>query len=162
MDKLTIHKSQGEIFKCQFKVEGASVKDTSIRLCLEFADNKNMFFYGQIEESGECVVEIPKLKEIEQQNGKLVVEAIVDSIYFKLYEADVELINPVEVSMVKSPITKKTAPQTVVKMEGITTIKNPPPLTENVSPPKKIKSKQDLPSFEKWKHQYIDDDDHER
>jgi hypothetical protein len=45
MNNITIHKNKGEVFKCQFKIDGAEIKDTIVRLCLEFDNNKNMFFY---------------------------------------------------------------------------------------------------------------------
>jgi hypothetical protein len=118
MDKITIQKNKGEIFKCQFTVEGASMEDAVVRLCLEFDDNKNLFFYGRLKQNGECIVEIPKLKELDAKEGLLTVEAIVDSVYFKLYESPVEIKNPIEVTMVQTPKIKQTVPETSVKLEG--------------------------------------------
>ena len=117
-EKLTIQKNKGEIFKCQFTVEGASIEDAVVRLCLEFEDNKNMFFYGSLSPSGECLVEIPKLKDVEAREGTLSVEAIVDSVYFKLFESPVEIKNPIEVTMVQTPKIKQTIPETNVTLKG--------------------------------------------
>ena len=128
MDILTIQKNKGEVFKCQFTVEGASIEDAVVRLCLEFEDNKNMFFYGSLSPSGECLVEIPKLKEVEARKGILTVEAIVDSVYFKLYESPVEIKNPIEMTMVQTPKIKQTVPETHVKLEGF--VKERPSITE--------------------------------
>lgn len=116
MEKLTIYKNKGEIFRCNFKIDGASTKDTSVRLCLEFDNNINLFFYGSLDEDGSCVIEIPKLKNMDDRHGRLAVEAIADSIYFKVYEAEVELKNNVEVTMQN---VKKAKPVTNVELEGI-------------------------------------------
>lgn len=129
MNNIIVHKNKGEVFKCQFKIDGAEIKDTIVRLCLEFDNNKNMFFYGDLHENGECVIEIPELRELKEKEGKLTVEAIADSVYFKLYEANVEFKNSVEVSM-DSPTTKQSTPKMEVKMEG---------LTQEVKPKKVIK-----------------------
>lgn len=120
MNNITIHKNKGEIFKCQFKIDGAEIKDTVVRLCLEFDNNKNMFFYGNLSENGECIIEIPELRELKEKEGKLTVEAIADSVYFKLYEANAEFKNSVEVSMAKMPVTQESVPKMEVKLEGLT------------------------------------------
>lgn len=99
MEKLVIYKNKGETFQCHFDVDGVNSKDVEVRLCLEFGDNKNLFFYGTISESGECDIQIPKLNELENKTGKLSVEAIADSTYFKLYECEISLKNSVDVKM---------------------------------------------------------------
>lgn len=99
MDNNIIYKNRGETFKCNFDIDGASVDDIAVRLCLEFHDNKNLFFYGSIEPDGDCIVHIPRMSEVEDRSGKMIVEAIVDSTYFRLYECNVELKNSVNVKM---------------------------------------------------------------
>lgn len=99
MEKLVIYKNKGDNFKCQFAVDGVEAKDIEVRLCLEFGDNKNFFFYGAINESGECNIQIPKLTELDSKIGKLSVEAIADSTYFKVYECEVSLKNSVDIKM---------------------------------------------------------------
>jgi hypothetical protein len=126
MEKLTIYKNKGETFRCHFNIEGASPKDTTVRLCLEFDNNTNLFFYGSLNEDGGCVIEIPRLKNLEEKRGKLTVEAIADSIYFKVYEADIELRNSVEVTM-QQPTVKKAKPATNVELEGILQDPKPTP-----------------------------------
>lgn len=116
MEKVTIYKNKGEVFKCHFDIDGASAKETEIRLCLEFQDSPNYFFYGTLQDNGDCEINIPRLKNLEEKSGKLVIEAIAESIYFKIYEADVEFRNSVEVTMQSS--IKKT-PSVKVKMEEI-------------------------------------------
>ena len=107
MEKIIIHKNKGEVFECQFKIDGTSIDGTEVRLCLEFDTNKNMFFYGTLENNGTCSIDIPVLKELSNQNGKLFIEAIADSTYFRLYEADVEIKNSVEMSVLKKPKIKE-------------------------------------------------------
>lgn len=105
METITIHKNKPEAFKCQLNIEGADIDQVSVRLLLEFEDNKNLLFYGKINEDGDCIIKIPKLKEIESKKGRLVVEAIADNTHFELYEAKVELKNSVEVKMVKESVS---------------------------------------------------------
>lgn len=135
MDKIVIDKTRGETLRCHFKVEGASISDTIIRLCLELNGNKNMFFNGTLEENGDCVIHIPKLQEFEPQNGKLTIEAIVDSVYFKLYEAGVELSQPVSVQVVRPPVAQETTPPKQIKLEGLQVSTPPAPKKAKPAPP---------------------------
>lgn len=109
MEKITLYKNKGEIFKCHFNIDGASYKDTIVRLCLEFDGNMNYFFNGNLKENGDCIIEIPKLKNIEHNKCKVIVEAVADSMYFKVYEAEADIKNSVEITMEhKASITKPT------------------------------------------------------
>jgi hypothetical protein len=96
MEKIIIYKNKGETFRCQLNVEGAKSEDTIIRLCIELSE-MNLFFKGNLYENGECVIEIPKLKELKDQSGEIYIEVIADSTYFKVYEAEVSLQNSVDV-----------------------------------------------------------------
>jgi hypothetical protein len=97
-------------------------------LCLEFEDNKNLFFYGTLKHDGTCTIDIPTLKELKNKEGKLVVEAIADSTYFRLYEAEVEFKNSVEIEMTKKP-AKESPKKAAVKLEQILS-RNPKPKME--------------------------------
>lgn len=141
MEKLVIYKNKGETFQCHFDVDGVNSKDVEVRLCLEFGDNKNLFFYGTISESGECDIQIPKLNELENKTGKLSVEAIADSTYFKLYECEISLKNSVDVKMKstgkffnqKEPTIKETK----IQLTGIekTEVERPEPVYEEQEEP---------------------------
>jgi hypothetical protein len=131
MDKMIIYRNKGETFECQFRIDGATVEDTMVRLCLEFDTNKNLFFYGTLKSDGTCSIDVPTLKELKNQQGKLVIEAIADSTYFRLYEAEVEFKNSVEMEIIKKPITE--APKkAAIQLEQITKkpIKQPKPKHE--------------------------------
>lgn len=134
MDNLIVYKNKGETFKCHFNIDGAEIKDTFVRLCLEFNNNKNMFFYGNLDKNGDCIIEIPKLKEVQEKDGKLAIEAIADSVYFKLYEANVELKNSVEVS-ITSPLPTKESTQPAIQLSDISQLKKS--IKENKEQPKK-------------------------
>lgn len=133
---MVIHKNKSEVFKCNLKVDGADIDDTVVRLCLEFEDNKNMFFYGKLNNDGTCSITIPKLQEIDSKEGKLTIEAIADSVYFKLYETEVDLRNSIEVEFVKPEIVKEAN----IELQNVTRMD---------SKPQEIKPKPDLkPKFE--------------
>lgn len=102
-------------------------------------------------EDGNCEINIPTLKEIDSKNGKLVIEAIADSTYFKVYEATVEITTPVKVELVetqsslataKPKITMSRAKPTVVK-ESVEPIKEKPK-------PKKTSKQESFESFENY------------
>jgi len=109
-----------------------------------------MFFNGTLNDDGSCVIEIPRLKNVDEKKGKLTVEAIADSIYFKVYEAEVELKNSVEVTM-QTPTVKKAKPATSVELEGFS------------QEPKVEPKKQEMPTiFEKKDEKEPESDGWER
>jgi hypothetical protein len=99
MSNNIIYKNKGETFKCSFDIDGATSGDVKVRLCLEFNDNKNMFFHGKIDKKGNCIISIPKLTELDDKQGNLRIEAIIDDTYFNLYESPIELKNSVQMKI---------------------------------------------------------------
>lgn len=130
-NKIFINKNKDEVFQCHLKTNGTSLKNTSVRLCLEFSNNKNIFFYGKLDETGNCTIHVPKLKDVEVNDGKMIIEAISDSIYFKLYEGEVEIKSSIEIDSIKR-ISKKEEEPVVehVKNEKIKETKSP--IIENI------------------------------
>lgn len=118
MEKLLLYKNKPEIFKCQFKVDGIDHSETKVRLCLEFDDNRNMHFYGELDENGGCDIPIPSLTDVKNDEAKLVIEAIADSTYFKVYEAEVKLKNSVDVKLVEAKTSSKP-PETTSREPNI-------------------------------------------
>ena len=110
MKRFVIHKNKPQAFKCQLMIEGASTSDAEVRMCLELDDNRHVFFNGTIK-GEDCTIKIPKLTEFKDQKGKMFVEAIVDSTYFKLYESEFELKNSLAVKMVSESIVTEDAVQ---------------------------------------------------
>jgi len=162
-DKFIIYKNKEEVFKCHLNIEGSSTDDAIVRLCLEVGD-RNLFFNGTIAESGECIIHIPRLKELKTGLGKLSVEAIADSTYFKLYESELELKNSVEIKLEKPEmvgehrrefnikIDKFKKEEVVMKEEKAPTFKEDvapiPSKVENPFISKKMKPKS---AFDVWR-----------
>jgi len=119
MEKYTLWKNKPETFKCQFNIDGADPAEAVVRLCLEFEDNKNLFFYGELKEDGNCEINMPSLKDTNQNYGKLVIEVIADSTYFKVHEAEIELKNSVDVKMSSINGFAKTAPKIQVEQVSL-------------------------------------------
>ena len=141
MSKMIIHKNKGEIFKCHFDVEGVDYSDVNVRLCLEFEDNRNLYFYGKLSEDGECEIQIPKLLDLKSPSGKLVVEAVADTNYFKLYECEFDLKKSIEVKMEDPSFGEKKAETSKAKvtMANIEIKEEPtvaPAITEEPTPKK--------------------------
>ncbi len=91
--------------------------NTQVRLCLEFDHNKNLFFYGKLNKDGSCEISIPKLTELNDRQGRMAVEVIADSVFFRLYECDVELKNAVDIKMKEDPNLRES---TKISLKDIT------------------------------------------
>lgn len=101
MEKLILYKDKQETIKCKIDIEGADIKNSNIRLCIETADNINMFFSGKINEDGNCEINIPALKLFKQDKieGNYKIEAIIENSYFCLFESVFEIKNSIVVKM---------------------------------------------------------------
>lgn len=135
MEKIKLFKNKGEVFECQFDIDGVSPEDIVVRLCLEF-DNTNLYFNGSVDKNGKCSIKVPKL-DIDEENGHLVVEAIADSNYFKLYECDVILKKSVDIKMNEnnSFFTNRKTESTDTKIQLADIQVNKPEIkTENANP----------------------------
>ena len=118
MENLTIIKNKENTFNCEFQADGVNVNDLIVRLCLELNDNTNLHFYGSVNDEGSCQITIPKLN-VEGKKGDMFIEAIADNVYFKLYEAKVEVKNSVELKM---KVTESTMKNEKVSLNGKITI----------------------------------------
>ncbi len=93
---LTFYRDKREKFKCNLHIDGAQITKSSIRLCLEAA-NMNYFFKGKIDPSGQCIINIPPLPNITEDEGIAIVEVIAESSYFKVHEAPFKIKNSITV-----------------------------------------------------------------
>lgn len=121
------YKDKSETFECNIGVEGTSLSKASARLVLESSEY-NLIFKGNINSSGKCTIEIPKLKVLsENLTGTLKLEVIVDEdTYFVPYEdkfevainkkVTVEVLNKQETKPLSEGKKKVTA--TVVKQNN--------------------------------------------
>jgi TusA-related sulfurtransferase len=106
----TLYTDKQELFECSISLEGASVKNSKVRLVVE-ADNLNLLFKGTIDSSGKCTVPIRKLKNLleESTKGKIKLEVIADDTYFTPWESDFEVETAKKVTVeVKSQTNKNT------------------------------------------------------
>jgi TusA-related sulfurtransferase len=106
----TLYTDKQELFECSISLEGASVKNSKVRLVVE-ADNLNLLFNGTIDSSGKCTVPIRKLKNLleESTKGKIKLEVIADDTYFTPWESDFEVETARKVTVeIKSQTNKNT------------------------------------------------------
>ena len=126
MYKLFTDKS--ELFECDIKIQGASLKKSEARLVVETQDY-SLLFNGSIDSTGKCKVPIRKLKGLidEDSNGSIKLEVIAEDTFFTPWKSkfevqkskmvtvevksqdDREIIqeDKIQVSNVKNEVTKK-------------------------------------------------------
>lgn len=79
---MILYTDKNELFECDIKLEGASLKDTNARLILE-TDKWNLMFYGKVNESGKCKINIDKLKILTEGTiGVMRLEVIAEDSFF--------------------------------------------------------------------------------
>ena len=124
MYKLFTDKS--ELFECDIKLQGASLKKSKARLVVETPDYALMF-NGSISNSGKCEIPIKKLKGLieEDTTGNIRLEVIAEDTYFTPWESNFEVETSKKVQVeVKSQETKPIL-ETQVKVK----VKNTKPIT---------------------------------
>ena len=116
MYKLFTDKS--ELFECDIKLQGASLKKSKARLVVETPDYALMF-NGSISNSGKCEIPIKKLKGLieEDTTGNIRLEVIAEDTYFTPWESNFEVETSKKVTVeVKSQTTKKPIVEAKVKV----------------------------------------------
>lgn len=83
----TLYTDKKEDFKCNIDVEGASISETHARLVLE-GEKLNILYEGKVDSSGNCSVNIDKLKNVlkEGEEGIMRLEVIVEDTFFSPWE----------------------------------------------------------------------------
>ena len=137
-----------ELFECNIKLEGASLKNSQARLIIE-SEDINLLFKGQITPEGKCIIPIKKLKGLLEGNtkGEIKLEVIAEDTYFTpwksefLVEASKKLT--VEVKSQDAEIIAESAPR--VQVSGIKeTTPAVDPITEHVVKLIKLLLKEDI------------------
>ncbi len=79
---------KAELFECDIKLEGASLKDSQARLLIE-SEDLNLIFKGTIDSSGKCTIPVKKLKGLldEDISGDIKLEVIAEDTYFVPWES---------------------------------------------------------------------------
>jgi len=116
MYKLFTDKS--ELFECDIKLRGASLKKSKARLVVETQDY-SLMFNGSISNGGKCEIPIRKLKGLidEDTTGNIRLEVIAEDTFFTPWESDFEVETSKKVTVeVKSQTTKKPIIEAKVKV----------------------------------------------
>jgi len=82
MAETVFYKDKSEKFTCDLEVEGTSIKKTQVRMLLEFSNNHNRLYYGEIDENGHVEVNIPSLKDVDEDSGNAKLEVIAENSFF--------------------------------------------------------------------------------
>ena len=107
MYKLFTDKS--ELFECDIKLQGASLKKSKARLVVETPDY-SLMFNGSISKGGKCEIPIRKLKGLidEDTTGNIRLEVIAEDTFFTPWESDFEVETSKKVTVeVKTQTSKK-------------------------------------------------------
>ena len=90
-NKVTFFRDTGNLFKCNVKIEGASLNESRARLVLLFENGTNLLFNGTINSDGVCEVTFPALKEVKSSTGDALLEIIADSTYFESWKSNFDV-----------------------------------------------------------------------
>ena len=116
MYKLFTDKS--ELFECDIKLQGASLKKSKARLVVETSDY-SLMFNGAISTSGKCEIPIRKLKGLidEDTVGSIRLEVIAEDTFFTPWESDFEVETSKKITVeVKTQTHKKPIVEAKVKI----------------------------------------------
>ncbi len=58
-----LYTDKTEVFECDIKLSGASIKNSKARLVIE-SEDLTLLFSGEISESGKCKVPVKKLRNL--------------------------------------------------------------------------------------------------
>jgi len=120
MYKLFTDKS--ELFECDIKLQGASLKKSKARLVVETSDY-SLMFNGSISNSGKCEIPIKKLKGLidEDITGNIRLEIIAEDTFFTPWETNFEVETSKKVTVeIKTQTTKKPIIEAKIKENNIT------------------------------------------
>ena len=133
-----------EVFECNIKLEGASLKNSQARLIIE-SEDVNLMFEGTINKDGKCSIPIKKLKGLleDSTSGQIKLEVIAEDTYFTPWKSDfiVEASRKVtvEVKSNDAEIIKENTPK--IQISGIEEVD---PVTEHIVRIVKMLVKEDI------------------
>jgi len=111
-----------EVFECNIKLEGASLKNSSALLIIE-SEDVSLLFEGTINKDGKCSIPIKKLKGLleESTQGSIKLEVIAEDVYFTPWKSDFVVDASrkvtVEVKSQNAPLITENKPS--IKVEHI-------------------------------------------
>lgn len=89
-----IYQDKEKIFECTVDVKGANITDTVARLIFEGDKGSSTFYMipGSIDNSGNCLIKIPKLKNLKEgSTGKIFLEIIAENTLFTAWSSDYQI-----------------------------------------------------------------------
>ena len=144
----TLFTDKTELFECNIKLEGASLKNSQARLIIE-SEDINLLFKGQITQDGKCIIPIKKLKGLLEGNtkGEIKLEVIAEDTYFTPWKSEfvVEASKKltVEVKSQDADLIIESAPK--VQVSGIKETESlVDPITEHILKLVKLLIKEDV------------------
>ena len=133
-----------EVFECNVKLEGASLKNSQARLIIE-SEDVNLMFEGTINKDGKCSIPIKKLRGLleDSTSGQIKLEIIAEDTYFTPWKSEfvVEASRKVtvEVKSNDAEIIKENTPK--IQISGIEEVD---PVTEHIIRLVKMLVKEDI------------------
>ena len=114
----TLYADKNNIFECDIQLEGASLAQAFARVIVE-GNDLNLVFDGNINNDGNCRIEMPKLNML-KEGGEMKLEVIADDMYFNPWNSAFELKKSKRVTVeVKQPtnnIIKENKAKVMVKV----------------------------------------------
>ena len=127
----TLYADKNNIFECDIQLEGASLSQAFARVIVE-GNDLNLVFDGNINNDGNCRIEMPKLNML-KEGGEMKLEVIADDMYFNPWNSKFELKKSKSVTVeVKQPtdnIIKENKAKVMVKVNKETRRVNKPKST---------------------------------
>ena len=127
----TLYADKNNIFECDIQLEGASLSQAFARVIVE-GNDLNLVFEGNINNDGNCRIEMPKLNML-KEGGEMKLEVIADDMYFNPWNSKFELKKSksvtVEVRQPTDNIIKENKAKVMVKVNKETRRVNKPKST---------------------------------
>jgi len=127
----TLYADKNNIFECDIQLEGASLSQAFARVIVE-GNDLNLVFDGNINNDGNCRIEMPKLNML-KEGGEMKLEVIADDMYFNPWNSKFELKKSksvtVEVRQPTDNIIKENKAKVMVKVNKETRRVNKPKST---------------------------------
>lgn len=98
MDNLILYSDSKENLKYNLSIMGCTLTDTTTKLCLEFNNGYNLYFNGNIDGNGDCVVDIDELKDFEGK-GHAKIEVVAENTLFVIHEMPFEVKKKIDVKV---------------------------------------------------------------
>ena len=120
----TLYSDKKNIFECDIQLEGASLNQAFARVIVE-GNDLNLVFNGNINNDGNCRIEMPKLNML-KEGGEMKLEVIADDMYFNPWNSEFELKKSknitVEVKQPTNQIIKENKAKVNVKINNETPV----------------------------------------